>query len=171
MLSPSGRMQRGRFAVVLIAVYVVSFASQALLSGGAIGRFGVWPFALVQAALIWVWYVAHSRRLHDARRGTGAAAGLALIYALAVVLVLLVMGIVSGSDGSNPALQDGASMLHLLVFVYLLGLFSDAAAGEFGLWLAIFVVLCLLPYVVSFGFSIWTGTRPSAPPSPAARPE
>jgi hypothetical protein len=160
-LSPAGRLTPGRFAVVLVAIYLLSLLSQGLLLASVTSRIGLLPFASAQAALTWWWYAAHARRLRDARRGTGAALGLAIIYALAVVLLLLVMGIIIGSEGGNPALQDGASMLHLFAFIYLLSLLNDSDASVFGTWLVVFVALCLLPYLVSFGFSIWTGTRPS----------
>ena len=51
------------------------------------------PFVLVQIVLIWLWIVLHRRRLRDAGRPTGIVIGIALIYALEVVLLALLIWI------------------------------------------------------------------------------
>ena len=66
----------------MTAVYLVSFASQLLLSPPVTRWAGVWAFALVQAVLIWLWIVLHGNRLRDAGRPTGLAIGVACVYAL-----------------------------------------------------------------------------------------
>ncbi len=52
--SPKGRIARKPFALGVLALYVAGIAAQALLLGDVIARFGLWPFVVVQAALIWV---------------------------------------------------------------------------------------------------------------------
>ncbi len=40
--------------------------------------------------LIWIWFALHAKRLHDAGRGSGLAVGVAVLYVLSVVLLLIV---------------------------------------------------------------------------------
>ncbi len=170
VLLPSGRLARGPCVIAILAVYLASFLSQALLAAPVTARAGLWPFALVQAVLIWAWYVIHARRLHDAGRAAGLAVGIAAIYALAVVLLVLVMLVLSASEGSRTFAKDGQAVLAFFMLFYLLLLFSaDPGTGAFGYWLMGFLLVLLAPAAISFGFTIWTGTRPAdaaAPPAP-----
>ena len=88
------RIARGPFAVAVIAVYLVSFVSQMLLSPPVTARMSVVPFVLVQIVLIAVWIVLHRRRLRDAGRPTGIAIGIAMVYALEVVLLTLLIWLI-----------------------------------------------------------------------------
>src|ERR1700733_7995182 len=90
VFSPSGRLGPLAFAYGAIAIYAAGAASQWLTLPDVLSRAGLWPFAAVQALLIWIWFVLHARRLHDAGRPAGLAAAAALLYALAVVLLLIV---------------------------------------------------------------------------------
>src|SRR6478736_2398347 len=90
-LSPSGRIARAPFALGIVLVYVLIFASQALLSAPVMTRSGVAPFAIAQAALTFAWYMLHARRLHDAQRSTGSALAIAVLYGLGVVLFMLLV--------------------------------------------------------------------------------
>ena len=89
LLSRDGRLAPRTFALVVIAVYLASFASQMLLSAPVTAQVSVVPFVLVQVALIWLWIVLHTRRLRDAGRPTGIVIGIAMIYVLEVVLLVL----------------------------------------------------------------------------------
>ena len=66
LFSWSGRLAPRPFAIAIIAVYLVSFFSQVLLGAPVTGRSGLWPFTLLQAALVWAWLVLHVKRLRDA---------------------------------------------------------------------------------------------------------
>jgi hypothetical protein len=49
------------------------------------------------------------------------------------------------------------------VFFYLIAIISgNADLGVIGIVLAAFAGLALAPFLLAFGFSVWTGTRPSA---------
>ena len=93
LLAQQSRLARGSFVLAAITVYVLSLASQTLLSAPVVAQVGVAPFVLVQIALIWVWIVLHMRRLRDAGRPNGLVIGVALIYALEVVLLTLLVWI------------------------------------------------------------------------------
>jgi hypothetical protein len=156
----SGRLAPGPFVVAVAAVYLLSFVSQMLLSPPVTASLSVVPFALVQAALIAAWIVLHRRRLAEAGRPTGIVVGVALVYALEVVLVIIVVWLMLGpSGGVGPE----APILNLFVLLYFLSLLSgDPSLGALQVWIIGFVVVMLLPIAIALGFSVWAATRPRA---------
>jgi uncharacterized membrane protein YhaH (DUF805 family) len=160
--SQTGRLARGPFILWVIAVYAVSFVSQMLLSAPVTGRVSVLPFVLVQIVLIWCWIVLHRRRLRDAGRPAGIAIGIAMIYALEMVLLTLLIWIVSAPAGTSIFADEGAGVFHLFAFLYLLAVLTgDSNLGALQMWLMGFAVVMLFPILVAICFSVWTATRPS----------
>src|SRR5215472_1315422 len=82
-LSPAGRMRPRPFLAAIAAVYIAGALSHWLTVPDVIARVGLWAFAAVQAALIWLWLVLHAKRLHVAGRGEGLASRCAPLRALA----------------------------------------------------------------------------------------
>jgi uncharacterized membrane protein YhaH (DUF805 family) len=164
-LSPSGRLARGPFAFAAVAVYAASFASQALLAPPVAAKAGLWAFAVAQAVLVWAWYLIHAQRLRDAGRETGAALGIAIVYALAIVLLLLLLLLTAGGSGGA---DNGAPLFHFFVIVTMLALLTgDQALGTgFGYFVIAFLALIFAPIVIALGFSLHTALRPSTPPAP-----
>jgi uncharacterized membrane protein YhaH (DUF805 family) len=163
----SGRLAPRPYAIAVILVYLASFLSQALLSAQVTGRAGLWPFALLQAALVWAWLVLHIERLRDAGRSSGLAVGIACLYMLALVLLLLVMVMIAATEASSGAAQAGQGLLQFFIALYFIAmLIGSADLGIFGYWLMGFLALSLTPLLIALGFSIWTGTRRSVPPPP-----
>src|SRR2546425_1003154 len=123
VFSPFGRIDRRTFAIAIIGFYGVGLASQLLLSAPVTVRAGLWPFAVAQGVLTWVWFALHAKRLRDAGRGIGGALAVAIIYGLAVVLLLLVMSAFAGAP-SDPANKQGAlaGLGGLLVVFFIFGL-------------------------------------------------
>ena len=162
LLLPSGRLPRGPFALAVTAVYAASFASQALLAPPVVAKAGVWAFAAAQAVLVCAWYVIHSQRLHDAGHKSGAALGIAIVYALAIVLLLLLLLLIT-AGGSGGADRDG-TLLNFFIIIYMLAILTgDQALGTgFGYFVIGFLGLILAPVLIALGFSIWTGLQPSA---------
>jgi hypothetical protein len=169
--STSGRLAPRPFAIAVLVLYLVSFGSQILLSPPVTRWAGVWAFAVIQAVLIWTWIVLHANRLRDAGRPTGLAIGIACVYALEVLLLLLLVWTIL-SAGFNrpdePATQ--ASILHLFVILYLLAMLTgDPHLGELQVWMVGLAALMVLPVLVAICFSFWTGTRPRMPwPAPSS---
>ncbi len=170
LISPAGRLSRVPFAIAIAVVYVLSFLSQVLLSEPVMARIGPWPFALVQAALIWTWYVLHARRLRDAGRGSGTAIGIAIVYGLAIVLLLL---IVTATAPSSPAVatstagKEAPTLLSFFLVLYMLALLTaDSSLGVLAYLLIGAAALLLTPVVIAFGFTIWTATQSPVPTSP-----
>jgi hypothetical protein len=153
----------GPFVTAALGLYILSFVSQVLLSEPVTARLSVAPFALAQALLIICWIVLHQRRLRDAGKPTGIVMGIALIYALEVVLlIVLVAWVLSATAGTSNGVGPHAGILQLFLIIYLLTTFSsDPSLGGLQLWIFGLIVLLLLPVLIAIGFSAWAATRPS----------
>jgi hypothetical protein len=171
--SASGRIAPRTFAVAVVIVYVAGFASQILLGGPVVARSGLWPFALTQGALTWMWFALHAKRRRDAGAGSGAAAGIAILYVLSVALLLLVLAFflsVASQDAANGAGSSGIASF--LILFYLLALFSGDMGSVSGFIVGLLLVACA-PAIIAMAYSIYAGTQPSVTPMPAtfsARP-
>src|SRR5580658_9709912 len=90
LLSPGGRLKPQPFTYAAIAVYLAGAASHLLTAADVMTRAGLWPFLAAQILLLWLWFALHAKRLRDAGHGSGLAAGVALLYALSIALLLIV---------------------------------------------------------------------------------
>jgi len=165
IFSSSGRIAPKPFALGAAAVYVASFLSQFLLAAPVTARASVVPFLVVQIAIAWAWYVLHVRRLRDAGRPTGSAIALTILYALAIVLLLLVMlAIDAPGQPTGPETTPYSNVFQIFLVLYLIGMIlGDPNLGMFGYIMLGVIVLVMLPIVVAFVFTVWTGTRPRVP--------
>ncbi len=165
IFSAAGRLAPKPFALGAIAVYVASFLSQFLLAAPVTARASVIPFLLVQVVIGWGWYALHAKRLRDAGRPTGAAVALTVLYALAIVLLLLVM-VAANAPGQGNGTEDTpfAGIFQIFLLLFLIGMvLGDPNLGMFGYIILGVLALVLLPMVIAIVFTIWAGTRPSAP--------
>jgi len=163
LFSPSGRLRPQAFVYGALAVYLFGAASHLLTTPDVIRRAGLWPFVAAQALLVWIWFVLHAKRLHDAGRSSGLAVAVGLLYVLSVVLL---MGIADSffntTDGlmANPGATSALELILLLyVVVTLIG------SPHYDLAWAMVVALMLIgfaPIVVALIFSVWTARRRSA---------
>ena len=161
----SGRIAPGPFALGAAVVYVASFLSQFLLAAPITARASVIPFLVVQIAIAWAWYGLHVGRLRDAGRPSGATIALTIVYALAIVLLLLAMLAIDtpGQPAAADATpQPGAFQIFLLLF--LIGtILGDPNLGMFGYIMLGVIALVLLPIVIAIVYTLWVGTRPRVP--------
>ena len=166
--SSTDRLAPLPFAFAVLAVYLASFGSQMLLSPPVTARLSVWPFALAQAVLIIIWVWLHVQRLRDAGRGSGLAYGIAIVYALEIVLFSLLVWLIASSAGTTSGgAGREATILHLFVVLTLLGTITgDPTLSALQVWIAGFAVVMLLPVVIGVCFSLWAATRPRAPSRP-----
>jgi uncharacterized membrane protein YhaH (DUF805 family) len=159
MFSPSGRLGPRPFAWAVIAVYIAGLAAQSLTSAQMIERIGLWPFGIVQALLIWIWFVLHAKRLRDAGHAIGLALGASVLYALSVVLLLLIGGSFLGKvpiDGAN-----GSSALGLLILISTIATLLNASHYDVTwLFVAGLTVLAFMPPLVAVAVTLWAATRP-----------
>jgi len=158
--SSEGRLSQKPFWLALVAVYLASFASQFLLAGAVTARSGLWPFAFVQAGLLWVWTVLHIKRLRDAGRPAAGAIGVAVLYGLSVGLVLLLAALLftptTGQESPVHAFVAAALIIALLVFLF------DPNFGPLTMVLKALALIAFLPFVISLTFSLYTGLRRQA---------
>ncbi len=90
LFSPGGRLRPQAFLYGALAVYLAGVGSHLLTTPDVIGRAGLWPFVAAQALLVWIWFVLHAKRLHDAGRGSGLAVGVGVLYVLSIVLLMVI---------------------------------------------------------------------------------
>jgi len=159
LTSTEGRLGRKPFFLWVLAIYLAGFAAQLLLAPQVTARGGVWPFVLAQAILIWAWLAVHIKRLRDAGQGPAGAIGVALIYALAIVLLLLMVAFLTNPNAPSGPGDDNAFSLLLLIVIFSL-LFSP----DFGVFMTILkliILIACLPAIVALVFSVVTGLRKS----------
>ncbi len=161
LFSPQGRIAPQAFVVAVTVVYLLGGASHFLTSPPAIARAGLWGFVAVQAVLIWVWFVLHARRLHDSGRTAGLAVGVALLYALSIVLLLIVADSFFNTSDSVMHDPNAASALGLIMMLYIVDALLGSLHYDFA-WLAvaILIAIAVVPTIVALGFTLWTATRP-----------
>ena len=160
-----GRLAPRPFALGVLAVWLGGIASQWLLSGDVMYRAGTWPFVAAQAALTWIWLVLHIKRLRDAGQGPASAIGVAIVYALAIGLMIMLMAFFTNpSAGVSPTgneAGDAAAATLLVLFLFAIVLKPDF--GVFTTILKGLILIAFLPALVSLLFSIRTGMRKRVP--------
>jgi len=162
LFSPSGRLKPQPFIYGAAAVYLFGAASHVLTTPDVMRHGGLWPFVAVQILLIWIWFVLHAKRLHDAGRGSGFVVAVGLLYVLSIVLLLIVAdSFFNTSDGlMDNAGATGALELILLLYVIV----TLVGSPHYDLaWLMVVLLMLIgfAPIVVAVGFSVWTARRPS----------
>src|ERR1043166_2132718 len=159
--SASGRIAARPFAIRIVIVYALIFASQLLLSQVVMSRVSIAPFVVLQGALTFAWYALHTKRLRDGGRHTAPAFALAVLYAMSVILFILLMALVLSMD---LGVGDESDIALLMVFIVLAALAADPVAGLFFYLAVVRLVLVFIPLLIAVAFSLWAGMRPSLPP-------
>jgi len=155
--SARGRLAPRAFAAGAAMVYGTAFLSALLISPPVMLRAGLAPFAFVQAIAIWCWFCLHASRLRDAGRRIGVAVAIAVLYALAVILFLLLVALIMPfGDVARTARADDVLALPLLIATL------TAETGIFAYVAAAILALVAAPVPMAIGFSIWAATRPAA---------
>jgi uncharacterized membrane protein YhaH (DUF805 family) len=161
LFSTSGRLAPQAFVIAAIAVYATGAAAQYFTAPNILAHAGLWPFAVVQAVLIWIWYALHARRLHDAGCSTGLAAGAATLYALSVVLLLILATGLFATSAAGTTDNKPDALIVLLVSV----IAALAQSGNHGVgWFIVSALIALgfLPVIVALAVTLWAATRPRA---------
>ena len=161
--SARGRLAPRAFAAGAAVVYATAFLSPLLISPPVMLRAGLAPFAFVQAIAIWCWFCLHASRLRDAGRRIGVAVAIAVLYALAVILFLLLVALIMPfGDAAQTARAGDVPALPVLIATL------TAEAGIFAYVAAAILALVVAPVPMAIGFSIWAATRPAATSSARA---
>jgi uncharacterized membrane protein YhaH (DUF805 family) len=163
--SSAGTLSQQAFVLAATAVYAAGILAQLLTAPAVVARAGLWPFALAQPILTWAWFAIHAKRLRDAGRAVGPAAGIAMLYLLSVVLLLMV-----AASFVNTSVAHGEEAMAANAVVLLLSILAVLfVSPDYGLVWIIVTVLILIacaPVVIALGFSLWAATRPSAREQP-----
>jgi uncharacterized membrane protein YhaH (DUF805 family) len=163
VFSPSGRLAPRPFAVAAIAVYIAGVAAQWLTGPEVLVRTGIWPFAIVQVLLIWIWYTLHAKRLHDADRSDGLAAGAALLYALSIVLLLIVTIGFFKPYASGMTDPNATAALNIVLLVSVIAALAQTSSHDIGALIVTgLIAVAFLPVIVALAVTLWAATRPSA---------
>lgn len=160
-LSPAGLLRPRAFLAAAIVVYAAGAASHLLTAPGVIVRAGPWPFAAIQALLIWFWFVLHSNRLRDAGLGPGLAAGVSVLYALSVALLVIVEASFAGTISGQTGDAKAASGLELILVVAIIALLLNSPHYDLTSTVAILLAVEFIPIVLALGTTVWAATRPS----------
>ena len=161
-LSPAGTLRPSSFLTAVIVVYVAGAASHLLTAPGIIAQAGPWPFAAIQTVLIWVWFVLHGKRLQDADLGTALAAGVSLLYALSVLLLVIVEASFAAAISGQTGDAQAASGLELILLVSIIALLLESSQYDLT-WAVVATLLAVefIPIALAIGTTVWAATRPS----------
>jgi uncharacterized membrane protein YhaH (DUF805 family) len=164
VISPAGRLRPQPFLAAIAAVYIAGALSHWLTVPDVTARVGLWAFAAAQAVLIWLWFVVHAKRLHDAGRREGLAIAVALLYVLSLVLLLLLAtNFFTGSEAGSLGSASATSALELVLLLYIV--MTLAGPMQYDLTWIVVVILTLfaiVPVLIALFFSLWTATRTGA---------
>jgi uncharacterized membrane protein YhaH (DUF805 family) len=171
LFSPKGTIKPQPFALIVIAIYLINILAGSVLEGDGIKRVGAWPYLGLQAALTWIWFTAHAKRLRDAGRGWVVAAVLAFIYIAAVVLMLNLVS-TTGPNITDPA-EPKVSLIGTIFAVLFINTLFTGDIYLISLLIFLFIGLPLLFAATVVIYSLVTAARASVTPStpPAAQPK
>jgi uncharacterized membrane protein YhaH (DUF805 family) len=161
LMSPHGRLRPQPFLAAIAAIYIAGALSHWLTVPAVTARLGLWAFAAVQAVLIWLWFVVHAKRLHDAGRLQGLAVAIAILYVLSLILLLLLAtNFFAGSEADSLGEASATSALELVLLLYIMMTLTGPV--QYDLTWIVVVILTLfafVPVVVALVFTLWTATR------------
>lgn len=163
LLSPNGRLRPLPFILAALVIYGLGAASHFLTAPGVMARASLWPFAAAQAVLIWCWYVLHAQRLRDAGRGAGLAGGVALLYVLSIVLLLILAVAFAAPSGGLFGNANASVALGLILIAYILSALTDASGDGLGsVMIVVLTAMAFVPTAVALIFTAWAASQPSA---------
>jgi uncharacterized membrane protein YhaH (DUF805 family) len=160
LFSPSGRLKPRPFVYGALAVYLLGAASQLLTTPDILRQGGLLLFIAAQLALVWIWFCLHAKRLHDAGRSSGLAVGIALLYLLSVVLLMIVAdGFFTTANAPLGQVSAGSALLILYIFGALAG---SSQYDLTSVVIGILIFMAVAPIVLALGFTLWAASKPSA---------
>jgi len=162
LFSPNGRLKPQPFIYGAVGVYLFGVVSHLLTTPDVVRNGGLWPFIAAQALLLWIWFVLHAKRLHDAGRSGGLAAAVALLYVLSMVLLLIVADSFFNTSGALMDNAPATSALELILLLYVIVTLIGSPHYDLA-WLMVVLLMLVgfAPIVVAVIFSAWTARRPS----------
>ena len=163
LFSPAGRLPSKPFVFAAVAVYLAGAASHLLTLPEFIARNGLWLFLAAQVLLVWVWFAVHAKRLRDAGRTTGLAAGVGILYALSVALLLIVAVSFYSPLADQAPDANTASALGLILLLSIIAILLGAPHYDLAwLMVVVLIIIALVPLVLAVVLTLWAATRPSS---------
>jgi uncharacterized membrane protein YhaH (DUF805 family) len=163
LFSPSGRLPPQTFVWLAAAVYLAGAASHLLTAPEVIGRVGLWPFIAAQALLVWIWFALHAKRLRDGGRNAGLAAGVSILYALSVALLIIIAVSFYNPLADQVPDANTAGALGLILLLSILAILLGAPHYDLAwLMVAILLLIAFVPIVLAVTVTLWAASRPSA---------
>lgn len=162
LFSPTGRLSPRPFLFGAIAVYVLGGLSHWLTTPDWLTRSGLWPFIAAQIVLVWVWFALHAKRLHDAGKTSGLALAIAVLYVLAMVLLLIVADSFFRTASGLMGNAGAASALELILLLYVIVTLIGSPHYDLA-WLMVVLLMLVgfAPTVLAVCFSAWAARRVS----------
>lgn len=162
LVSPNGRLSPRTFIYGALAVYLFGAVSHLLTTPDIIRHAGLWPFVAAQALLVWIWFVLHAKRLHDAGRGSGLAVAVGLLYVLSVVLLMAIADSFFNTTDGLMANPGATGALELILLLYVIVTLIGSPHYDLA-WLMVVALMLIgfAPIAVALIFSVWTARRPS----------
>jgi hypothetical protein len=161
LVSPSGRLPPRVFVFAALVIYLAGGASHLLTAPGVVSRAGLWPFAAVQALLIWIWFVLHAKRLRDGGGSMALAAGASILYALSVLLLVTFAAAFTNAV-SNEVPDGNSGALGLILVVAVVAILLGSSHIDWT-WLVVALLLsaAVVPLLFAVFVTFWAATRPS----------
>jgi uncharacterized membrane protein YhaH (DUF805 family) len=172
LLSPRGRLGAQPFVSAALVVYLLGVASQFLTSFDVLRRAGLWLFVAAQLVLIWIWFCLHAKRLHDAGRSSGLALGVALLYLLSVVLLLIVADGFVASAGQPLGDANASAALWLILVLYILSALGGSTQYDLA-WVVVAILsfMAIVPTVLALVLTAWAARLKPNPQTSVPRPD
>lgn len=163
LFSSSGRLRPPAFILGAVAVYVAGLASQWLTVPDVLAKGGLWPFIVVQAALIWIWFTLHAKRLRDSGHTIGLAVAASLLYALSVLLLMIVADAFFNTATLTTTDANTTGALGLLLSASIIAALLGSPHYDLAwMMVAVMTAMAFVPIFVVLAVTLWAATRPSA---------
>ncbi len=162
-LSPSGDVEQGPYLRALIGLLIGAVLSNMLSAPAVTATFGLWPFAVTQVALLWIWFALTAKRLRNAERSVLGVTAVALVALIAIVLltvVLLLEPVDPDPTAAGPWLPSSIGGL-IYPFVFLFNLATGPSANQQDAAMAVLTFFTAAPVILLIWYSAWAALQPS----------
>ena len=161
LFSPAGRLPPQTFILFAVFLYLAGAASHLLTMPDVIARAGLWPFIAAQALLIWIWFTLHAKRLRDSGRSVGLAAGVSVLYALSIALLIIIAASFYNPLAGQAPDANTASVLGLILLISVVAILLGSPHYDLA-WLMVTMLLLIafVPIVLALAVTLWAAARP-----------
>ncbi|MDR3419712.1 MAG: hypothetical protein P4L80_00455 [Xanthobacteraceae bacterium] len=161
LFSPAGRLPPHIFIVLAVLVYLAGAASHLLTTPQVIARAGLWLFIAAQALLVWIWFALHAKRLRDAGRNVGLAAGVSILYALSIALLIIIAASFYATLAAQLPDANTAGALGLILLLSIVAILLGSPHYDLAwLMVAILLLIAFVPIVLALAVTLWAAGRP-----------